>query len=293
MIKTANLTNEIIDLSKELVLLDNVNLPFSSMLLKKGTEKVSSVIVNWTHENLDNSRQLALEGADVSSFQASTRTTDKNICQIIQKAVSISNTAQAVSIEAIADLFAHEVQNRMLEAKRDLEYYLINGVYTEENGSTPRQMKGLLSWVENSMVVTSGTGIDVQAINSTVKKMREKGTASQRLVMLCNYSMIDRIHALLNNKVQYIAQVDTFGNSVQTVITPYGNAMIYLVDSIPDDGTAIGLFVNMDYLKLAELRPLQYHDLATTGDSKKGYIVMENTLKVTNPYAIAKLVISN
>lgn len=39
MIKTVDLKDEIIDLSKELVLLDTVNLPFTSALLKKGTQK--------------------------------------------------------------------------------------------------------------------------------------------------------------------------------------------------------------------------------------------------------------
>ena len=149
MIKTANLENEIIDLTKELILLDNVNLPFSSLLMKKGTQKISSVITNWKYENLDNTRGLSLEGADVSTFQASDRSTgDKNVCQIITKAISVSDTAQAVSLDNISDLFAHELNNRMLEAKRDLEYYLINGVYKEdETDDTPRQMKGLINFI--------------------------------------------------------------------------------------------------------------------------------------------------
>jgi hypothetical protein len=107
MIKTANLENEIIDLSKELILLDNQELIFSSLLLKKGTEKASSVIVNWKYESLDDTRGLALEGADVTTFQASDRSTgDKNVCQIINKAVSVSDTAQAVSLDDISNLFA-------------------------------------------------------------------------------------------------------------------------------------------------------------------------------------------
>jgi len=109
MIKTANLQDEIIDLSKELILLDNINLPFSSLLMRRA-QKVGSVLVNWKYENLDNTRGTALEGADITNFLNSTRNTgDKNICQIIEKAVSVSNTSQAVELENINDLFSHEL----------------------------------------------------------------------------------------------------------------------------------------------------------------------------------------
>ena len=57
---------------------------------------------------------LVKEGSDVTEFQESDRGTgDSNVCQILRKAVSVSETAQAVSQEHIADLFAHETQNRI------------------------------------------------------------------------------------------------------------------------------------------------------------------------------------
>ena len=101
MIKTANLENEIIDLTKELILLDNVNLPFSSLLMKKGTQKISSVITNWKYENLDNTRGLSLKVQMFPLFTSDRSTGDKNVCQIITKAVSVSDTAQAVSLDNI------------------------------------------------------------------------------------------------------------------------------------------------------------------------------------------------
>ena len=45
------------------------------------------------------------------------------------------------------------------------------------------------------------------------------------------------------------------------------------------------LMVNMDYLKLAELRPLAYQELKNWF-CIKGFIEMENTLKVLHPDAI-------
>lgn len=282
MIKTANINNEIVDLTKELTLTDNVNLPFTSLLLKKGVQKVGSVIVDWKYENLDNSRGTALEGAEITAFQNSNRSTgDKNICQIIEKAVSVSGTASAVTLESIDDLFAHEISNRILEAKRDLEYYLINGIYTEEAGTTPRQMKGLVSFADATKV--TGAGVTVSLLNGMAKEMKQKGTASQNLLLLCDYNTFDAVSGLYEDKTSYIGVTNEFGSPLKRINLNYASADVYLVDAMPVDTC---MLVNMDYLKLAGLRPLHYEELAKTGDSRKGFIVMENTLKVTNPFAV-------
>lgn len=283
MIKTVNLENEIIDLSKELILLDNVNLPFSSLLMKKGTQKVGSVLVDWKYENLDSTRNLSLEGADVTTFQASDRSTgDHNICQIIQKAVSVSGTANAVNIEGIADLFAHELKNRMIEAKRDLEYYLINGVYTEESGTTPRQMKGLVNFITEDNTITKADVPTIADLNAMAKLMKQAGTSSQNLVLLMDYNMTDVVSDLFADKTSYIGVTNEFGSPAKKINLTYGSCFLYTVDTMPVDTMVLA---NLDYLKFASLRPLQYQDLAKTGDSRKGFIVMENTLKFLNPTA--------
>lgn len=283
MIKTANLTNEIIDLSKELILLDNVNLPFSSLLMKKGTQKVGSVLVDWKYENLDSTRNLSLEGADVTTFQSSDRSTgDHNICQIIQKAVSVSGTANAVNIEGIADLFAHELNNRMIEAKRDLEHYLINGVYTEESGTTPRQMKGLVNFITEENTITKEDDPTLADLNAMAKIMKQAGTSSQNLVLLMDYNMTDVVSDLFADKTSYIGVTNEFGSPAKKINLTYGSCFLYTVDTMPVDTMVLA---NLDYLKFASLRPLQYQDLAKTGDSRKGFIVMENTLKFLNPTA--------
>lgn len=283
MIKTVDLKDETIDLSKELVLLDTVNLPFTSALLKKGTQKVGSVIVNWKYENLDSSRGTALEGADIDTFQNSVRATgNKNICQIIEKAVSVSGTATAVSLEDINNIFAHELQNRMLEGKRDLEYFLINGTYTEESGTTPRQMKGLVSFAEANKIEKTNV-ITLQDLNEMAKKMKQAGTSSQNLLLLCDYNSMDVVSDLFVDKTSYIGVTNEFGSPAIKINLTYGSAIVTLVDAMPQDTC---MLVNIDYLKLSELRAMQYADLAKTGDSRKGFIVIENTLKVLNPNAV-------
>ena len=283
MIKTSNISNEILDLTKELVMTDNVNLPFSSLLLKKGTKKVSSVITNWKYEKLDSTKNLALEGADATNFLTSDRATgDKNICQIISKAVNVSGTANAVSVENINDLFAHEISNRITEAKRDLEYYLINGVYTEENGVTPRQMKGLVNFIASDNAVTKTSNPTIADFNNLSKIMRKAGTSGQDLVLLADYNMTDVINTLFVDKERYVNVQNEFGSVVKKINLTYGSCYVYTIDAMPTDTMVLA---NLNYLDIGELRPLAYEELSKTGDSRKGQIIMENTLRFLHPTA--------
>ena len=283
MIKTSNISNEILDLTKELVMTDNVNLPFSSLLLKKGTKKVSSVITNWKYEKLDSTKNLALEGADATNFLTSDRATgDKNICQIISKAVNVSGTANAVSVENINDLFAHEISNRITEAKRDLEYYLINGVYTEESGTTPRQMKGLVNFITGDNAVTKTSNPTIADFNNLSKIMRKAGTSGQDLVLLADYNMTDVINTLFVDKERYVNVQNEFGSVVKKINLTYGSCYVYTIDAMPTDTMVLA---NLNYLDIGELRPLAYEELSKTGDSRKGQIIMENTLRFLHPTA--------
>ncbi len=285
MINTSDLNNEIIDLKKELVLVDNINYPFASLMLQKRSVPASSVIVNWKYEKLNEVNTPAFEGAEIDAFLKSDRSTgDKNICQIFSKAVAVSGTADAVSLENIRDVFSHEIENRLIEAKRDLEHYLINGVYQEETTTKPRQMKGLLNFISGDNAMTD-TEVTLATLQEMAKKMRKAGTSSQNLMLICDYNMTDAINTFFEDKQRYIVIDNEFGNPVKKINLTYGSAFVYTLDSMPEDTMAL---VNLDYLALAELRKMQYHDLAKSGDSKKGFVVCENTLKFLHPTAGVK-----
>lgn len=273
-----------LDLTKQLINIDAVNMPFTSLLLQNGRQKATSTTVNWDYEQLDSSKGLAKEGSDVTTFEESNRQTgDSNVCQILRKAVNVSDTAQAVSQEHIADLFAHETQNRIIEIKRDLEYYLINGVKDEGTTGNPRQMNGLLQFVQADNKTEVTTALDLKKLQAMAKKMRQAGTASQNLVLLCDYNTFDIVADLFQDKTTYIGVTNEFGSPVQKLNLTYATVVPYIIDTMPQDTC---LMANMDFLKLAELRPLTYAELAKVGSSTKGFIEMENTLKVLHPSAL-------
>ena len=271
-----------LDLAKELVLIDNVNMPFTSLLLKN-TQKVTSTIVNWDYKNLDSTKGLAIEGSDVDAFQATDRVTgNSNVCQILRKAVNVSDTAQAVSAEHISDLFAQELADRILEIKRDLEYYLINGVKDDGTTGNARQMDGLLEFINVANTVKSAE-FGLPALQEMAKLMRQKGTASQNLVLLCDYNYFDIVANLFEDKTFYRGVTNEFGSPVQKINLTYGSIIPYVIDAMPEN-TAI--MANTDFLRIGELRPLHFAELAKSGSSTKGMIEMENTIKVLHPHAI-------
>jgi hypothetical protein len=145
-------------------------------------------------------------------------------------------------------------------------------------------MKGLLNFLTGDNAMTD-TKVEFATLQEMAKKMRKAGTSSQNLMLLCDYNMTDVINTFFEDKQRYIVIDNEFGNPVKKINLTYGSAFVYTVDSMPVDTMAL---VNLDYLQLGELRKMQYHDLAKSGDSKKGFVVMENTLRVLSPNAGVK-----
>ena len=274
-----------LDLTKELILVDNVNLPFTSLLLKNGRQKITDKIFSWDYEKLDSTRGLAKEGSDVTEYQASDRTTgNSNVAQILRKSIKISDTAQSVSVEHINDIFAHEITNRISEIKRDLEYYLINGVKDDGTTGNPRQMNGLLQFVDADNKVTKAT-LTIKELQAMAKLMKQAGTASQDLVLLCDYNTFDIVTDMFFEKTMYAGVTNEFGSPLHKLNLTYASVIPYVIDTMPQD---TALMVNMDFLKLGELRALTYSPLAKTGSAESAMIEMENGLKVLHPSAITQ-----
>lgn len=273
-----------LDLTKELILTDNVNLPFTSLLLKNGRQRITDKIFSWDYEKLDSSRGLAKEGSDVTEYQASDRTTgNSNVAQILRKSIALSDTALAVSTEHINDILAHELQNRMAELKRDLEYYLVNGVKDDGTTGNPRQMNGLLQFVDAKNKTEVTTALDLKKLQNMAKTMKMAGTASQNLVLLCDYNTFDIVADLFQDKTYYAGVTNEFGSPYHKLNLTYGSVIPYVIDTMPVDTC---LMVNMDFLKLGELRALEVNPLAKTGSSTKLMLEMENGIKVLHPDAL-------
>jgi len=300
MKKYANtfLTGELIDLSNEIALVNPVDTPLYTLLTGRGQiVPAKDITVTWREKQMNQTlSNTILEGAEAGSAINSTRTMLSNVCQIIEKVTSVSGTVRALAAQGIGDEFQAEVQDRLAELKRDIEYYIINGVKALESGSTPRQMNGLLNLINSNNVIdladeTSNPGILTENhLLDMLQKSWAKG-ASGTFYAFLNATEKRIVNNLLKNgsNTRLIAEAgdNVMGIKVSRVDSDFGEINFVLNRHMPQ-GTIMA--VDLDYVEIAELRPPFYEDLAKTGDYSKGHVLVENTVKLLNQYAGGKIV---
>jgi len=276
---------ESVSLSQELALLGVQDTPFSSLLLSKGVEKAMSTVYTWKEKSLATDGETdSLEGADTVTFQQSDKRELSNILQIFKRAVSVSGSAEAMQ----ASKFNEEIADRLLELKMKLEQVLINGL-KKDGSTTPfiRQMSGLIEFADST---NAKSGTDVEAlIKDGMRQLWDNKLTGGTYYAFVNADVKETIDGIYKDKYSYQHKETNFGLLVETINTNYGVVNVVLSRDIPAD--KIVLF-NDAYVNMAALREAHFEALAKTGDSTKGHVVGEYTLKVGSPKAVAVLTVT-
>jgi hypothetical protein len=291
------LTGELIDLAQEIALVAPTDTPLYTLLANRGQiTKAKDITVTWREKDLNQTRgQLILEGAEAGSPINSSRTMKSNVCQILEKVVSVTGTVRALAAQGIGDEFNAEVQDRLVELKRDLEWYLINGTKALEAGATPRQMGGLLNQVASTTTkdLTGAPNNGILTENAFLDILQgswAKGAGSNFYAFLgAGEKRI--VNNILKNgtNTRLMAEQgeNVFGVRVSKIETDFGSVSLVLDRHVP---TGTILTLDLDLVEIAELRPTFYEDLAKTGDYSKGHVIVENTVKLLNQYAGGKII---
>lgn len=275
------LPGEVLDLSNEIAVLSPTDTPLLTLLLSKGkVVPATDITVSWREKELNSDRAVKAEGSEAGSAVKSVRKLKSNICQIMEKVVSVSGTVNALNPNGVGDEFASEVADRLTELKRDLEYFALNGVKSEEDN---RQMAGLVSLVDESHVINHNAALTEEVIIDALQKVWEAG-AHGELYAFMNATAKRAFNAIMKDQcTQTIEQgAQTFGVIVTRYETDFGAINVVLDRHMKADEM---LIVDLDKVELAELRPTQYADLAKTGDYKKGHIINESSIKLLNSKA--------
>ncbi len=288
------LENEVVDLKDEIALLSPTDTPLTTMLMAKGkVVPANDITVTWRERKLNDERgTLKLEGAEAGEVIKSSRSSLSNLCQIIEKVTAVSGTAKALSPKGIGDAFTSEVADRLIETKRDLEYYYINGVKTKESDSTPRQMNGLLNLINSENVIDAGAkAITEQLILDALQTIWDAG-AQGEYYMFVNASIKRQINQIFKDatNVRFVSNQGTeqiYGVTVSKIETDFGNVNIVLNRHMPAKAL---MMVDLEQVEIAELRGTFYEGLPKSGDFFKGHILNESTIKLLNSKAGAKIV---
>ena len=297
MVKRSSfLENEVVDLAEEIKLVSPTDTPLTTMLMARGlVEKATDITVTWRERELNSTRgTLKVEGAEAGDVITSTRGSLSNVCQIIEKVTQVSGTARALKPKGVGDTFDAEVQDRLIETKRDLEWYFLNGTKTLESDGTPRQMAGLMNLVNEANVVTTAGALKEDHILDALQKMWDKGEQGEYFAFV-NASQKRAINALAKaeGNVRWVMDngsvANKYGIAVSQLVTDFGTVNIVLDRYMENNGI---LIVDLDEVRIAELRGTFYEDLPKAGDYFKGHIINESSIKLLNSYAGAKILVT-
>jgi hypothetical protein len=287
MFKSTNFTNlEMVNLSKEIAIIGVQATPLTSMLMAKGNiEKALSTVYTWREKTLDNADDLsAVEGEDTTVFFESARAELNNILEIFKKGASVSGTAIAMQSNKLAE----EINDRLLELKINMEKKFINGL--KNDGSVApykRQLSGLIEFADPTNAETGILNEDM--IKAVMRNLWEQDLAEGNYYALVSADSKEKIDNIYKDRYSYQHVTTNFGLLVDSVNTNYGTLNFVLSKHVPSDKMVV---FNDSYVNLAYLREPVFEPLAKTGDSVKGQVVAEATLKVGSKKAIAVVTVS-
>ena len=292
------------DLSNVIYNISPEETPFISNISR---ENVKNTYFEWQTDALAaaSASNAALEGDDVSSFQAVTPTARVgNYTQISTKNVIISGTLEAVDKAGRRSELTYQLAKMGAELKRDMESALLaNQAAVAGNTTTARRTAGLPAWLTSNTDFGSG-GAD-PTVGSTPTAARTDGTQRAFTETLLKNVVAEVWNSGGTPKMLMVGSFNKQAASAFAGIATkfrdvpagqqaqiIGAADVYVSDFgtiniVPNrfQRARDAFVVDPEYASLAILRPIQQTELAKTGDAEKRLMLVEYGLKVSNQAA--------
>ena len=230
--------------------------------------------------------QALAEGSDPEDARFIDRSNRYNVTQIFgPTAVQVSasdNVVRKYGIEGTTE-FQHQLANRMREAAISFEQAIAYGTRYESTTTKIRQMGGLDYYITTN-------------VDSTTTALTESVLLDQLQACFNAGGTPDR--ASLGSAQKRVASALATGVTIQ--IGRQDNGRGQVVDFIDSDFGRISLLMNRwirtsdlflynrDQATVLSLRPMVFEPLAKTGDSIKGQIVAEKTMRFRRERHAAK-----
>lgn len=242
----------------------------------------SSAVTHSNGATILNLGQTLPEGSDPQPARWQDRTGVYNMTQIFgPTAIQISGSENVVRKYGLGGQteFQHQVANRTKEHWIEFEQALLYGVRVEDTGNKWRQMGGL------SYYITAGNGATVDSSTTTFSE-----SALLAMLQACYENGGSPDRAVMGPKNKRLGSAFVSAGTLQ-VMRP-DNERGTVVDYFDSDFGRISLLLDRwvrtadvfvferEQVQIATLRPLVFEMLAKTGDSMKGQIVCEKSLKV-------------
>jgi len=268
------------DLSDFITNISPTETPFFSQI---GKVKATAVVHEWLTHSLaaaaaDN---VVVEGNEASLITPTTLTRVTNSCQINQKAVAVSGTQDAVNKAGMTKELAYRVVLHGKEIKRDIETALLQNTQAVTGSTTvARQANGVEGFVTTN-TTTITTALTVDDVNGLLEDCWDEGGDPD--VLMGNGTTKRLISNLAGNTSSTYAvewNQNASGKKLSTAVDIWdGDFGVQRIVPNRFDSTLTIKALQMEYWKLAELRPMSITPLAKTGDTEKRMLNSECTLE--------------
>jgi len=215
------------------------------------------------------------EGSDPEDPRSQDRTGRYNLTQIFgPTSVIVSGTEQAIRKYGLSTTeFDYQMALRVKEEAIKLEQALIYGTRFEDTNNKLRQMGGMTYYITTNVDSTT-TQVGTSSILDILQDTFDAGGNPNRVLVGSRQKR--NISALDSDDIRLGRADNGRGQTVDYFDSDFGR-VDFVLHRRMRSGDAI--FFNRDQAVLKTLRPLQFKMLGDTGDSTKGMVVMEKTLK--------------
>jgi len=269
-----------LDIDEAIFILTPSDVPFQQWV---GTTPTSSIKVEWLDEELtpQNATVAVVTGtgpwtvtvADVQTFRP-------NDVLHMQEQVAATRTSRKRDIYGGADPYDHELEKKFKELAIRSERAFVFGQRSISGDSQQRQMGGLFYYITTN--TASGTSANAKTVlNDIIRKCYEAGgTATDAMVS-------PAVKAAISTNVDPSLRRSTVdekqgGFVIDKYMSDFGELNIVVNRHFPKTK---GIVMEKEYIQKAVFDPFFHELLAKTGDSDKGEIVGEHSLKVRNEKA--------
>ena len=221
---------------------------------------------------------ILAEGSDPGDGVTVDRTNRFNYTQIFGPyKIATSATENVISKYGLGSghEFEHQVSRRTKEVAIAMEQAILYGVRSEDTGSKLRSMGGLINYITANVDSTTTTLTSALLLDQ-LQAVYDDGGSPDRIVAGGKQKRL--ISGFDSSAIQLTRADNGRGQVVDTFMSDFS-----LVTLLLNRWTRVSdLFIfNRDQATLLTLRPLQFQMLGKTGDSIKGQIVGEKSLRFT------------
>lgn len=242
----------------------------------------STAATHVTGATVLNLGQALAEGADPESARWQDRTGDYNWTQIFgPTAIQISGTENVVRKYGLGGEteFQHQVANRTKEHWIQLEQAMLYGIRVNDTTNKWRSMGGLAYYLttgNGSVIDSSTTTFTESALLALLQSTYDNGGSPDRALMGSKNKRLSS-GFLSSGTLQIMRPDNGRGTVVDYFDSDFGRVSLLLDRWVR---TADVFVFEREQTQLTTLRPLVFEMLAKTGDSMKGQIVTEKSMKV-------------